>query len=195
MQVLGRFGLRASSLMINPQLGGCGGASSSSTSSDAPQKAETKKSTAAAAKNTKPAETQEDEAKTKLKEDQAAVDSLFESCNDSVNWASFSKDKPKKNSEVVAAKKCKRGKYRKKRARGETEKDEISILASDPDLIEELKALKKMRESCKELEDLANDNDLTKQIMKFRMMSEQIEDEFWNDTCVDTNDLFADLDL
>lgn len=127
--------------------------------------------------------------KSKVTEDQSAVNSLFETCDDSDKWTSYSRRKYKKSYSKTVE-------IRKKRPRkSNSDRDENKCLFTyDPDLEHELRLLKKMRENCQGLDEFKDDSELVKEIEKFRLMNEQIEEDFW-DNAPDPEDLFSDLNI
>lgn len=155
-QVLGRFGLQASSLMVNPQLGGI---------------------------KCLPNETENKTEKKKVEpiEDQRAVDSLFDSCEDAGNWASYSEPKP------TVKPKPERKRKRKRQKVPDTS-------SPDPETERERKALKKFKKFHKEFEEFEEDPELTKELEKFRLITEAAEEDIWGDI-PDPEELFAEIDF
>ncbi|PSN57037.1 hypothetical protein C0J52_01750 [Blattella germanica] len=169
-QVLGRFGLQASSLMINPQLGGMKGLP-----------------TDLVAKSLKTSSTRDNAG-----ESERAVDDLFASCDDADNWASYPKQRKRHTNE--------RRKKRKANRSNDESGGRARLGSVDPDdFDEETTILKRMRETTLETE-FEEDAELNSELEKFRLLSENMsdykdndEDDFWKRT--DPDDLFSQIDL
>lgn len=160
-QVLGRFGLQASSLMVNPQLGGM---------KYLPTESENKS----------------DKKKSIPIEDQRAVDSLFDSCEDAGNWASYSEPKQTISGTVQT-----NDERKSKRKRQKVRKEQDTSTQVDRK-IRNMKKLKKVVH--KDLRDFEEDPELREELEKFRLITEAAEEDIWGDI-PDPDELFAEIDF
>ncbi|XP_069698841.1 uncharacterized protein [Periplaneta americana] len=172
-QVLGRFGLQASSLMINPQLDGMKDLPTNLTSSN--QNVSSKEDEAAEAAR--------------------AVEDLFASCDDADKWASYPRPKRRNTNE-------RRRKRKSTRSPNYETGGRARLGPVDPDeMDEETAILKRMRESKLEPE-FEEDLELSSELEKFRLISESgahykdddDDDDFWRRT-PDPDELFSQMDI
>ncbi|KAJ9575150.1 hypothetical protein L9F63_025900 [Diploptera punctata] len=166
-QVLGRFGLQASSLMVNPQLGGMKGLPTELVSQNLRNSTSTDN----------------------IAESQRAVSDLFASCDDADSWASYSKPRSRNSKE--------RRRKRKYRTNDESGlKARLGAIDPD-ELEEEAAILKRMREETLENEfeeDAELTSELEKFRLISQNASGCRDDDFWNKIS-DPEDIYSQLDL
>ncbi|XP_034245018.1 uncharacterized protein LOC117647399 [Thrips palmi] len=203
--VLGRFGLQASSVMINPQLDGIKGFPSAELSASW-----TGSAALPTARNPSPSSP----SSPRLSEAQEAVNQLFASCADSDTWASYSCSSadtaPAPAAPRPAARTrtlCGHADRRKRPASGMVPmvpdvgpRVRLSALGADH-VDEEVTILKEIRDARLEAE-LQEDAELSSELEKFRLLASgerpvgfsSFRDDFWRGT-PDPEDIFTQLDF